>query len=195
MPPATAPLRSPRRNPARRLVRLGACLVALAAVAVAPGCSGSSGQSQAPTTTVPATTTTTTIVPLEQGEQHEVYVPVVGDCFDRRLVEEEGRSGHVPLVLTFDCSLPHMFEVFSVLGYPGAGTAYPTDEVLRTYARSACLEGFEAYVGQAYVLSQLDIDHYIPSATDWERGARTIGCSLVSTSGERLTGSALGSGR
>ncbi len=176
------------------LLRGAAGLGALAAVVLTAACSGGSGSSQAPTTTTEATTTTTSIVPLEQGEQNEVYVPAVGDCLDRRLVEQDG-GGHVPVVLVFDCSLPHTSEVFAVLQHPGAGSAYPGDEVMRTYARSACIDEFEAYVGQVYELSELDVDHHIPSAADWERGARSIGCSLVSISGERLTGSARGSGR
>jgi hypothetical protein len=91
--------------------RTAALLVVATLVLVSAGCSSDDDGTAATTTTAPApeATTTTTEAPLEAGEQIFVYVPRVGDCFDRRTLD----TGE-PVVLLLDCDLPHQAEVFHV---------------------------------------------------------------------------------
>jgi hypothetical protein len=186
-----------------------ATLVVALAVLVAACSSGGDGSTEA-TTTLPPETTTTTEVLETAGEIIGSYQPAVGDCFDRRLVDRsavadapEG-SGVTPAVLLLDCGLPHRYEVFAVVEVPdevtGGATpdgppAYPGDTALATYARAACTAGFAAYVGQPYEVSDLDIDHHLPTASEWGRGLRDIGCLLYELAGGRMVGSAQGAAR
>lgn len=89
-------------------------MLVAALVAGATGCSGDD-QGAAPGSTgtdPPDTSPPTTEAPLEAGEQLYVYVPEVGDCFDRRLLGEE--QGGEEIVLRLDCDLPHQYEVFAL---------------------------------------------------------------------------------
>lgn len=192
--------------------RTGVALALLVWTVLAAACSGgSTGDAGDATTTVPPeTTTTTTEVHKDDGQVIGAYEPTVGDCFDRRLVDrsevsdaEEG-SGDTPAVLLLDCGLPHRYEVFAVISVPdeltGGTTAdgpprYPGDTVLANHARAACTEHFDAYVGQPYVVSDLEIDHHLPTQAEWNRGLRHIGCLLYELTGGRMVGSAQGAAR
>ncbi|MCC5953825.1 MAG: septum formation family protein [Acidimicrobiia bacterium] len=99
---------------ARRVPRWLAAAAAMA-LATAAGCADRDTTEEAATTTTTAvvtTTTSTTEAPLEAGELRHVYVPEVGDCFDRRTLEPE--QGGERVVLLLPCELPHTFEVFAV---------------------------------------------------------------------------------
>lgn len=71
------------------------------------------------TSTTPPSTPTTVAATLEQGEQISVYVPEVGDCFDRRTLEEVEET----IILLLDCDLPHEAEVFHVFEVTDADLA------------------------------------------------------------------------
>jgi hypothetical protein len=182
------------------VLRRPTLVVVLTAVSLAAlGCSGGQGADDETTTTeAPPETTTTTEAPLEAGTQLYVYTPAVGDCFDRRTVDPPpDQVGRVPsrVVLKLDCILPHQYEIFEVLGYPFAGEDHPGDDALETYAQQTCPASFEPYVGQPYEISELEIGSYLPTATEWEEGARTIGCSLYDLTAERMVGTARDVGR
>lgn len=100
--------------------------VTAAALGAALGCSGDDGASSPTTTatTVPAPTTTTTEAPLEAGERIYVYDPEVGDCFDRRTLDQE--EGGERIVLLLDCALPHQLEVIGVVEIDPAALPEPT---------------------------------------------------------------------
>ena len=108
---------SPRsaRSPSARRVRLAAALLAPVLALSATACSGDGEEPEDTTTTSAAVATTTTTVEaaLEQGTQVSVYVPEVGDCFDRRTIEVEGEEDE-DIILLLDCELPHQAEVFHV---------------------------------------------------------------------------------
>ena len=132
-PPTTA------AGPARRARRTRPSTAALAAalLALAAGCSGDDG-STAPTTTAttePPPTTTTTEAAVDAGERIYVYEPSVGDCFDRRTLEQE--EGGERIVLLLDCELPHQFEVYAVVEIDSAALPPPTTVTTSTTAPPA----------------------------------------------------------
>lgn len=175
-------------------------LVALAvgAAVLFAGCSSAGeGSASITATTPPPETTTTTEPPLEAGRQVFVYTPAIGDCFDRRQLEERPATGpqQTDIVLVLDCSLPHENEVFDVLEVPDAPRDYPGEPELQDFARSRCATGFGDYVGQAYEVSELEVGYYLPSSNEWSSGARRLGCYVYDVDGARLVGSMQGSGR
>lgn len=103
--------------PRRCTLRAPTGAVAILVAALAAGASGCSGDDPGATpgstgTRPPDTSPPTTEAPLEAGEQLYVYVPEVGDCFDRRVLGEE--QGGEEIVLRLDCDLPHQYEVFAL---------------------------------------------------------------------------------
>lgn len=186
-------------GPARRAHHLVVGVaVAVALALAATGCSGSSDGGSATTTTAsPPETTTTTEPPLEAGRQIFVYTPSVGQCFDRRQLDERPATGpqQTDIVLLLDCALPHQNEVFAVLEVTGAGSDHPGETALRDLARRDCTTGFAEFVGRQYETSALEVGYYLPSTNEWESGARRIGCYVFDVDGEKLVGSMRGSGR
>jgi hypothetical protein len=98
-------------------------------------------------------------------------------------------------VLLLDCSLPHQNEVFAVLDLPGAGRDFPGETTMQDFAQRNCTATFADYVGRAYETSALEVGHYLPSSTEWEAGARRLGCYLYSVDGEKLIGTMRASAR
>jgi hypothetical protein len=174
-------------------VVLAAALLAIALV----GCSDDDGGGATTTTGPPPTeSTTTTEPPLEAGEQVFVYLPSVGDCFDRRQLEAApDQRGQTDIVLLLDCSAPHQYETFSVLEPPDAGPDFPGERALEDLAKASCVTAFEGFVGRPYVVSELEVGWYIPTASAWGEGARTIGCYVYDLDGDKLVGTVRGSGR
>jgi hypothetical protein len=172
--------------------RVSPTVVALSiGVVLLAGCSGSGGDATDTSTTVPPETTTTTEVPLESGRQVFVYTPAVGQCFDRRELEERPATGpqQTDIVLLLECELPHENEVFDVLEMPATGPDYPGETAMNAFARRTCSTRFEEYVGRSYEVSVLEIGYYLPSSSEWDSGARRLGCYLYDVSGDRLVGS------
>jgi hypothetical protein len=162
------------------------------------GCSGSGGDDATDSpTTAPLETTTTTEVPLEGGRQVFVYTPAVGQCFDRRELEERPATGpqQTDIVLLLECELPHDNEVFDVLEMPGTGPDYPGETPMNAFARRTCSTRFAEYVGKSYEVSELEIGYYLPSSGEWDSGARRLGCYLYEVNGGKLVGSMRGSTR
>jgi hypothetical protein len=162
------------------------------------GCSGTGDGTAGPAETTSIPETTTTMEPaLDAGRQVFVYTPSVGDCFDRRQLEERPATGpqQTDIVLILDCSLPHENEVFDVLEMPAAPREYPGEPAMRDVARGGCTTGFEAYVGKAYETSELEVGYYLPSSNEWSSGARRLGCYVYDVAGAKLVGSTQGSGR
>jgi len=176
--------------------RAGLALVA--ALAWTSACSGGGGGSStttASTNAVPETTTTEP--PLEAGRQVFVYTPSVGECFDRRQLEERPATGpqQTDIVLVLDCALPHQNEIFAVLELPQSGPDFPGETVMQDFARRNCTTDFATYVGRAYETSALEVGHYLPSSNEWASGTRRLGCYLYAVGGEKLVGTMQGSGR
>ncbi len=148
----------------------------------------------APGGTAAATTvdesTGTTEVPPEDGVQLFDYRPAVGDCFDRRRTTDGTSRSYI---LKLDCAKPHMFEVFAIVDLETSN--YPGEGELATQAKKQCPRSWEAYVGQAYELSKLELSWEAPSRANWNLTLKhSLACLLKSgTDDAKLDGARRGS--
>lgn len=192
MPPRPISSPAPQRG-ALATVRSTGLVLALLALALA-GCSGTETTATSTTTGTapPVETTTTTEVPLEQGKQVYVYNPEVGDCFDKRKVPGQNNK-LTDVILILECDQPHEFEVFAVVEYPAPdpkatdpkAREFPDDDVLRTFAKTECPKRYEAYVGQRYELSKLELAYLMPLEANWPSN-RKIACEVYDVTGRKL---------
>ena len=83
------------------------------------------------------------------------------------------------------CTEAHEYEVFYVGSL--AGGEYPTDDVTTTFVVDNCGPAFDAYVGKAYVDSQLDFSYLSPSVESWRDGDRSVQCAAFDPRNARLT--------
>lgn len=166
-------------------------------IAATGACSGEGSADAPSTSTAPPEPTTSTEVPLEAGQQVFVYTPEPGQCFDRRQLDERPATGpqQTDIVLLLDCALPHDNEVFDVLEMPDRPRDRPGETTMRDFARATCTRNFAVYVGKPYETSALEVGYYLPSSSEWESGARRLGCYLYDVDGEPLIGSMRGSAR
>ncbi len=112
----------------------------------------------------------------------------VGSCFD------DPGSGEIRNVSFVDCDAPHHHEVYAVLTTRMAGDEFPGEKALVDEAQVRCIAGFAAFVGGEFAGSALDIFYFYPTDQSWAEGDRRIACSVSLLSGDRLTGTARGSG-
>lgn len=103
----------------------------------------------------------------------------VGGCYDLDdIVVESAQS--------VDCAQPHELQVLSELTVDVE--AYPGPSGLRQQADEQCNSEAAAFVTGRSVPEGLGYGFVVPTQESWERGDRTITCTLVSTTGEPLTG-------
>jgi hypothetical protein len=111
----------------------------------------------------------------------------VGQCFD-----DPDDFSEVSDVAIVDCAEPHDNEVYHLFDVPDGD--YPGLTVIETAATDGCLGAFDAYVGKAYIDSDLDIRYLYPSEDTWGEGDREVVCSLYNLFDEQMTGSMRNSG-
>jgi hypothetical protein len=161
--------------------------IAIALAVVVTACSKSPGKDVTAPTTTAAPTTSTTEAPVTAGHVVSYYVPAVGDCYDKRAAGTPTAPTTIHLLLP--CALPHQFEVYAAIDYPGAD--FPGTSTLETYAERSCVGQFQSYVGRPYETSVYDLSYELPTAANWGIGIRhVIGCLLTSADTDRLAGSA-----
>ncbi len=128
--------------------------------------------------------------PAGSGPSDAMLAP--GVCFDEFLVTVVDVTTHSRV--TKPCDQPHDGETFAVLGLPGDLHApFPGEAAAERLARSACLAGFDGYVGQEYAVSRLRIALLRPSGSTWATGDRTVVCTLYDQDLKPLTAPAQGS--
>jgi len=111
----------------------------------------------------------------------------VGDCFDLKEPDAE----EVGDVAAHPCTEAHEYEVFHV-GLLAEGP-YPGQDALTKFVIDNCEPTFGAYIGTAYVDSQLDFSWLYPSDDSWEEGDRSVQCAAYDPRNNRLTSSLKGS--
>ena len=111
----------------------------------------------------------------------------VGDCFDLKDPDAE----EVGDVAAHPCTEAHEYEVFYV-GLLAEGP-YPGQEALTEFVIDNCEPAFGAYVGTAYLDSQLDFSWLYPSDESWNDGDRSVQCAAYDPRNNRLTSSLKGS--
>lgn len=128
----------------------------------------------------------TTVNPddLEAGQCFNEY-----DYYDRSQTRQQ-------ITTTVACDLGHDKELYAVVEHPAADDAlFPGQDELLKFARRECLDSFQDFVGEEYVLSALEIGIFQPNYERWiaDSADRTIGCYVYSP-GNRLQGSMNGIG-
>ena len=116
----------------------------------------------------------------------------LGDCFNQ--VEGLTSGRRFEITARVDCEQPHWAEVFHLfeIDVPHPGI-YPGDAEMRDYARRACYEHFESFVGESYELSVYEIDVFTPTRINFEHEVaryRTVHCWLYDTDSDTITGTA-----
>lgn len=117
------------------------------------------------------------------------YELQVGDCVDIADASSEVVEG----IDERPCTFEHEYEVF----FSGAveGSDYLSDAAFDDFYRANCLPAFEAYIGETYEDSVLDIFWLVPTEEAWAEGDRTVQCLVFHPRIPRLTTSLKGSGR
>ncbi len=166
-------------------------------VMVALACSsedGSEGSGGTSTTASSVVETTAAPAPAPGSVTTGLRELEVGQCFDR--IDDAVATDRAVQVL--DCATPHTYEVYDVITYTGdgagRGTDYPGEAAVQNWAEQACFDRFEAFVGVRWTVSELDIEVWWPSAESWARADRGVICTVMSDTGEELTGSQRGVG-
>ena len=113
------------------------------------------------------------------------------DCFNE--YQYFDRSQTLQQVTTrVECTRPHDKQMFAAAAHPASDNApFPGQEELSRFARKACFDAFEEYVGVEYVLSQLEIGIFQPTYETWinDDKDRQVNCYVQPPSGSRLQGS------
>lgn len=109
----------------------------------------------------------------------------VGDCFDKP-------TGTFDRVTLIDCAKPHQVEIYAVFQNPApAGAPYPGMDAQGRLGYPLCFDAFERFTGLQYSRTGvLLVAAYMPEEPFWDRGIRTINCSLYRFDLGHLTGSA-----
>lgn len=101
-------------------------------------------------------------------------------------------SSQIATVTTTDCSQEHHAEVIGTITL--TTNELPTTTELDTQAREECEKKFETYVGIPTQKSVLEIKWFLPSATSWKTGDRTIACIAIAPNQQMLNSPIKGSG-
>lgn len=118
----------------------------------------------------------------------------LGDCADNTN-SVDANGDQVASYAVVDCAQEHDNEVFSIFDYPGATSAFPGYEAIGEVEQRQCESDFEEYVGITWALSSYTISYAGPTEGSWASGGHTISCLLSNAAGEKVTGSAEGSGQ
>lgn len=113
----------------------------------------------------------TTVAALSGCSSEPAEPLEVGDCL---LVSGVGSSGDA--VPTVDCAQAHEAEVYAVVEVPGRDT-YDEDQVIAAVEQE-CVDRFDAYTGEPYASSSLDIFYTWPRAEGWDAGERSAVCAV-----------------
>lgn len=90
----------------------------------------------------------------------------VGDCFNEYRYRDRADVLQ-QLTTTVECNRPHDKELYHAADHPAAeGAPFLRDEI-SDFANDECLDAFEDFVGEEYVLSQLEIGFLQPAYEDW----------------------------
>ena len=132
---------------------------------------------------------------VPSGEVIAHYNLDIDDCFDRVEHLVSGRKRATTTRLS--CSVPHMYQVFSLLDYPSDATVYPGDSAMEDFALQSCYPLFEHWADSAYETSALEIEVLTPNLEDFTDATypyRGIHCLVRRDDGERLVGTARSAG-
>lgn len=120
-----------------------------------------------------------------------------GDCFNEYRYRDRSKALQ-QITTTVDCGRPHDKEMYFTTEHPAdEDSPYRGKDEIDRFARDECLDAFEEFVGEEYVLSQLEIGIFQPSYETWisDDRDREIGCYVYPYAEDRrLQGSMQGIG-
>ena len=118
-----------------------------------------------------------------------VFSLEVGTCFDEPSNDTEVSS--VPIV---ECTEPHDREVYRLIDYTESDT-FPGEDAINEWTAERCLESFDAFIGEPFATSAIDIGFYLPSPESWADGDRESICYVFEVDRSKMTGSVQGVNR
>jgi hypothetical protein len=124
---------------------------------------------------------------IVDGGTLDAFQVRLGDCFD----DPDSYADELSNLQGVPCSEPHDNEAYSVFDL--TVSSYQEYDIAEI-SESSCIERFPGYVGRDYESSALDVVTMYPSPDSWAQGDREVVCALYDMSGEKLVGSAKGSG-
>jgi len=120
-----------------------------------------------------------------------VFSLEVGTCFN----DEGTGPDEISSVPEVDCSEPHDNEVFALIDYTESDV-YPGTAEMTEIGTNVCIEQFDAYVGIAYLESELEVFAITPSESSWnDSNDREVICALYNLDLSKMTGSMQGAAR
>ena len=172
--------------------RCSSLLVVMTAALTLVACSGDGADGASATTAPETTVVVETTAPARttcRGRSRPVCArSTSGQCFD---TIDDARVTDLAVWL-LDCAEPHTYEVYDVVTYEGdgagRGTSYPGVATVQDWSEQACYDRFEAFVGVRWTISELDIAVWWPSEESWARADRSVICTVMSDTGDELTG-------
>jgi len=109
-----------------------------------------------------------------------------GECFNvaKALVAEKADR--------ISCAKPHTDEVAGLLTFPGGdGVRYPERQGILEFGKSDCGQQVREFFGTKVPSSTTQVFVFGPNKAAWEKGDRTVVCSLREPSAVKRTGSYL----
>ena len=105
---------------------------------------------------------------IPEGRTENKYDLEVSWCFNEYDIVSTELNTTTVITTVVDCRRPHEGEVFATYFHPAAADApYPGNEGMRVWANVNCLMGFKDYIGQDFVLSELEIGTINPTEETW----------------------------
>lgn len=128
------------------------------------------------------------------GEEGNVMVLNVGDCFNEEAMNTALLDSEVTDVPLVDCSEEHDSEFFH--SHQMTGDEYPGEGEIQGQADERCTgDAFTDFVGVSYDESEIYVSYLSPTQESWEKlEDREILCYL-NVPGEKVTGTLEGSNR
>ena len=114
----------------------------------------------------------------------------LGDCFD---LKDATATDKIEKVTARPCADPHEYEMIFVGSLPAG--SYPAEKAFEDYVAANCLPAFNAYIGNDYDSSDLDMYWLYPTDDAWRGGDRSVQCAAYDPGNAALRGSLKGSRR
>jgi len=119
-----------------------------------------------------------------------------GMCFNDYLETDPDSTDTAEVTTRINCDRLHDGEVFAEHTHPADGSvAFPGTTELQRWGVERCYGAFEAFVGEVYELSPLELGVILPDESSWTAGLyRTVHCYVQAPGDQQLEGSMRGSG-
>ena len=122
---------------------------------------------------------------LEAGSEDVKFIQA-GDCLKDQLED------NFSFVYVTPCEEPHSVELISAPVLPFR--SHPGSAIVEDFLATQCQQDFVLYTDLSLHSTQLFLEWFYPSRSDWESGGETTAYCAVVTKGSPLSGSVAGQG-